>query len=694
MRTTTALLFLVVPVLVVPVLGLGDGEESTAADPSAPRQIPDFTLRDFRGKEHSLADLRASPAVVVIFLGTECPLAKLYGPRLAELHQEFSGRKVTFLGVNSNRQDSLAELGSYARRHGISFPLLKDGGNRVADLFAAERTPEAFLLDRERRVRYQGRIDDQYGVGYSRSRPEKRFLARAIAALLAGEEVTSPRVEPVGCYIGKIPKAPPKGDVNYSKHVAPILNKRCVECHRDGEIAPFPLTKYDEVVGWAATIREVIEDRRMPPWHADPEHGEFLNDTRLGADEKKLIYAWVDDGAPQGDPDDLPAPPEFADGWRIPEPDLVIPIPRPHEILAEGVVPYQYFVIDPGWKEETWIQAAEARAGNPSVVHHIVLFYVDPASAERQLGQELALVNSIATMAPGMPPTRYPEGMGKCVPAGSKLVFQIHYTPNGSPQKDRSYVGLVFAKPETMKKEVKTLMAATFDFEIPPGADAHRMEADFRFRQDSLLLSLLPHMHLRGKSFRYEAHFPDGRQQVLLDVPAYDFNWQNTYVLARPLRMPEGSVLHCVAHFDNSEDNLANPDATVPVRWGEQTWEEMMIGAFDVVLEEQDLRRGGPRVRALFSGKYEVTFRYEPDDPVKSVHLVGSFQGWDRTSHPMKRPDEKGAYLLQVTLPPGDHEYKFLVDGKVWKSDPGNRAQRGSSNNSLLRLGPARRARE
>ena len=544
--------------------------------------ISDFTLRDFRGKEHGLKEAAGEKATVVVFLGTDCPLARLYGPRLASLAEEFADRGVAFLAIDSNRQDTLEKLEHYARVHGLVFPLLKDPGNTVADLFGAERTPEAFLLDNERKVRYRGRIDDQYGVGFSRKQVENRFLADAITSLLAEKAIERSFVEPVGCYIGKVSKKTPAGELTYSKHVAPILNAHCVECHREGEIGPFPLTNYEEVVGWADTIREVIEDGRMPPWHADPAHGSFRNDKRLDKASRETLFAWIDDGAAEGDRDDLPAAPEFAEGWRIPHPDVVFPTLRPIDVPAEGTVPYKYAVVDPFFEEDKWIRAAEARPENRAVVHHIVLFFVPP-DARRGLNQELAFANSIATYAPGMPPTVYPEGAAKFVPAGSKLVFQLHYTPNGSPQRDRSYAGLIFAEKDDVQHRVRSHLAGNFRFAIPPGAPAHEVRATYRFDEDRRLLSLFPHMHLRGKSFRYEAVFPDGRREVLLDVPRYDFNWQNTYVFDEPRAMPRGTTLRCIAEFDNSEKNLANPDPTQTVRWGEQTWEEMMIGAFDTI---------------------------------------------------------------------------------------------------------------
>jgi peroxiredoxin/mono/diheme cytochrome c family protein len=557
-----------------------------AEESSLGKQIESFSLRDYRGNPHELSDYADSKLVVVAFLGTECPLAKLYAPRLTALSKEYADQGVTFLGVNSNRQDSITKVAAYARIHEIPFPVLKDAGNQLADQFDALRTPEVFVLDEQRRIRYRGRIDDQYGqhltdsgkrISYQLDKPRRRDLAVALDELLAGEEVSQSLTDAPGCIIGRVPDVKPHGEVTYTNQIARILQDRCVECHRDGEIAPFPLTSYDDVVGWGETIREVVDEGRMPPWFARADMDHFRNDPRMSDEEKQMIHTWIENGSPQGDPEDLPEPREFVEGWAIPEPDQIIHMRKqPYTVPAQGVVDYQYFTADPGWKEDKWITAAECRPDNRAVVHHIIAFIEKPG-AKTGLG-----TNGIVGFgyAPGMPPMRLDEGTAIFVPAGSKIVFQMHYTPKGSVQKDRSYMGVVFAEPKDVKYRVSGGIAINPVFEIPPGDGNYEVQSRKRFREAVYLTGMQPHMHLRGKSFRFVAEYPDGTSEVLLDVPRYDFNWQLRYELETPKLMPKGTVMRCIAHFDNSEENLANPDHTKLVRWGDQTWEEMMIGWF------------------------------------------------------------------------------------------------------------------
>ena len=555
------------------------------------QSIPKFSLGDYRGKQWALSDFDQSRVLVVAFLGTECPLVKLYSQRLQEMSSEFADRGVGFVGINANQQDSLSELAHFAKTHEITFPLLKDPGNRAADQFGATRTPEVFVFDESRRLRYHGRIDDQYTYGVQRPKVEHEYLREAITALLANEAVAIAATETVGCLIGRVTEPDPTSTVTYAKQISRILQRRCVECHREGEIAPFSLTSYDDASGWAEMIAEVIEQQRMPPWHASPEHGEFANDTRLTAEEKSLINDWVASGAPEGDPSELPPPRQFVDGWRIGEPDLVVKMSsKPFKVPAEGEVGYQHFEVDPGFEEDKWIQAAECRPGNRAVVHHIIVAAGSPDQAGRRAHGNFES-DWLSATAPGARPLILPAGMAKRIPAGSRLVFQMHYTPNGTAQEDLSSIGLIFADPRTVKREVVTQKAAEPRFEIPPGADNHEVTARMTFRQDSLMLAMFPHMHLRGKSFRYSATYPDGREEILLDVPHYDFNWQNAYAFKEPKLMPAGTKLTCVAHFDNSAANLSNPDPTATVGWGDQTSEEMMIGYFDMVLADQDLTR-------------------------------------------------------------------------------------------------------
>ena len=603
-----------------------------AVDPHSPlgREIKNFRLQDFRGKHHSLADYDRHELLVVAFLGTECPLVKLYGPRLAAMAREYESQGVGFLGVNANSQDSITEIANYARRHEVDFPLLKDVGNQVADQFGATRTPEVFVLDRARVVRYFGRIDDQYGIGYVRNEAEQHDLRNAIDELLAGKNVSLPAQNAVGCLIGKVRKPDEQAKVTYANQISRIMQKHCVECHREGEIAPFALTDYDEIAGWGEMIAEVVREERMPPWFATQEHGEFKNERRMSSEEKQLIFQWVEAGAPLGDERDLPAPRSWVTDWQLPkEPDFVAPITEePYRVPAEGVVDYQYFTIDPGFEEDKWVSAIEIQPGNRAVVHHVLMFSASTDNPRREISRKFrgGVRGYDGLYVPGYRLQPYPEGAAKRIAAGSKLFFQVHYTPVGTEQLDQSRIGMVFENPEDVQYEVRTSSAANNALEIPPNEGDFRSEAGSpRLPAKAQLISFLPHMHLRGKSFFYEVVYPGGKRESLLNVPRYDFNWQLEYLLNNPIELPQGSRIHCVAHYDNSEANPVNPDPSQTVRWGDQTWEEMLIGYFNYLVpmgterpHEQDSTM--QRITELFDHldsnldnavtKEEVPFRY------------------------------------------------------------------------------------
>ena len=547
------------------------------------KPVKDFRLRDYRGKIHALKDYQKSKIVVIAVMGNECPLAKLYAPRLERLSRKFKDRGVVFLGLNANLQDSVREIAAYARIHKITFPILKDVGNKIADRLAAERTPEVIVLDQQRKVRYRGRIDDQYDVGTVLPKARNTDLINALEAVLAGKDVKRKITKSRGCIIGRTRRVKPTGTITYSKQISRLLQKRCVNCHRKGEIAPFPLTSYKEVLGWAEMMEEVIDEGRMPPWNANPKYGHFKNDSRMSTEEKELFYKWVENGCPKGDPNDLPKPVKYTVGWSIRQPDVVFKMRnQPYRVPAEGVVRYKYFSVQTHFKEDKWIQAAEARPGNRSVVHHIVVLVRPPGSRSSGLRRGF-----LAGYAPGLPPRVYPKGTARLIPKGSRLIFQLHYTPNGSSQLDNSSVGFVFADPKTVTHKASGGMIAKRRFEIPPGDGNYKVTSSHHFRSRQTLLSLTPHMHLRGKSFRYEAFYPNGKSEILLDVPKYDFNWQLRYDLATPKVMPRGTKIVCTARFDNSSENLNNPDPKKAVRWGDQTWEEMMIGWFSAKVKRK-----------------------------------------------------------------------------------------------------------
>jgi peroxiredoxin len=549
-------------------------------------QVSGFTLKDTQGQSIALKDFKEKKAVVVVFIGTECPISNAFLPSLAQLHKELGPRGVQFLAINANQHDSPEQVAAHAKNHGIPFPVLKDAGNRVADQFGARRTPEAFLLDAEAKIRYQGRIDDQFGAGYKRPKPTRRDLAEAIEAVLKGKPVAQATTPVAGCLIARVVKPKAEGAVTYNKQVVRIMQQRCQECHRPGHVGPMSLLTYEKAVTWSETIREVVSDRRMPPWHADPRYGNFSNDRSLSPEDRDTLLAWIDQGCPRGDDKDLPPPREFTPGWRIGQPDLVLTMLQEFAVPAvmpKGGVPYKYFYVPTDFKEDRWVEQAEARPGAAEVVHHIVVFILPPG---KKFDPDDPHAQVLCGTAPGDMPLILPPGMAKRIPAGSRLVYQMHYTPNGKAQKDRSSVGLVFAK-KPPQWVAHTAPVFNPSFLIKPGDGNCEVEAMFTFEEDALVVGFMPHMHLRGKDFLYEAIYPDKKTEILLSVPRFDFNWQSTYRLAKPRAMPRGTTIHCVAHFDNSAKNLNNPDPTQLVYWGDQTWEEMMIGWMDFAYDRR-----------------------------------------------------------------------------------------------------------
>jgi hypothetical protein len=404
--------------------------------------------------------------------------------------------------------------------------------------------------------------------------------------------------------------------VTFTKDVAPILHAHCATCHRPGEMAPMSLLTYKEVRPWAKSIRERVVSREMPPWYADPNHGEFANDPRLSRQQIDTIRAWVDGGAKEGDPKDLPSLPKFQQtGWHFGEPDVVLSMTEEASIPADGTVPYRYFVVPTNFTEDKYVQFAEIKRGDPSVVHHVIISVREPdggpmpPAGEIKFGQRRVNPESpdaerqrrerrgnnpdgmMVGWAPGMSPLTLRPGNAKLIKKGSVLIFQMHYTTSGKEAKDRTGVGLYFAKAPVEKRVItKGVSTDPGKLVIPPGDPHFESRSSFVFTEDVHIHMFMPHMHVRGKDFEYKLVFPDGKEKILLRVPKYDFNWQLSYFVKEPIAVPKGSRIECLAHHDNSANNKFNPDPTVTVRWGDQTWEEMMIGWIDYTVDSQDLR--------------------------------------------------------------------------------------------------------
>ena len=369
----------------------------------------------------------------------------------------------------------------------------------------------------------------------------------------------------------------------FTKDVAPIFYKSCIECHRATMFAPMSLTSYEDARPWLRSIKKRVTERTMPPWGSEMPHGTFRNDPRLTDEEIQTIVAWIDGGAPEGDKAAMPKMPALADGWTIGKPDAIFSMTEDYKIPATGTIEYLYIRIPMNLPEDRWYTAVEIKPSARAHVHHVIA-YTEPSSDQPPRPGSTFGPTNITGVSPNKPGLVFEPGVAKLLRAHHDIILQMHYTTNGTEAVDRTEVGFVFAKEPPRQVHV-TGLAAQLQFLIPAGDPNAEVKAVSVIRQDTVMTSLTPHMHVRGKDMTYTAFYPDGTSEVLLSVPRYDFNWQITYELAAPKRLPKGTRIEVVAHYDNSPGNKYNPDPTKDVKWGDQTWEEMMIGFWGSVID-------------------------------------------------------------------------------------------------------------
>ena len=613
----------------------------TAGDHGVGQMVPDMELNDIDGKSFRLSEFKDRAAVVIAFTNTTCPVSKKYAPTLAAMEKQFQDRSVVFVFVNPTSSDKPDLVREAITTHRFQGHYVADIDGHIATAVGATHTTDAIVLDAGRTIVYRGAVDDQYGTSYTKDEPRETFLADAIAATLAGERPLVAATTAPGCPLDFETSSLdiPVGDlaarenkkvtgrnahptVTYHNRISRIIQTHCLECHRATGVAPFALSSYEEVKGQSGSIRRVIEEDIMPPWFAaDPAEGTvspFANDCSLAKTDKAALLDWLNGGKPEGDPADAPLPRSFHDGWQIGKPDLIVQLAAPITVKASGTMPYQNVIVETGLTEAKYVRAVEVLPTAREVVHHVLVFVMPPgkhgaAGVVTEEGNEEGGADGFfAAYAPGYDALVFNEGYGKILPAGSRLKFQIHYTPNGTATSDQPMIGMMFLdeKPEHLV-DVKGI--AQPRLAIPPGAANHEVVATQAIPNDATILAFFPHMHLRGKAFRYEAILPDGETRTLLDVPRYDFNWQLSYRLAEPVTLPAGSTIRATAIFDNSADNPANPDPTRTVRWGQQTYDEMMIGYVEYHMAEGSLgrgRRSGALRDQLGSGKgIELLFK-------------------------------------------------------------------------------------
>ncbi len=567
--------------------------------------------------------LATHEAVALFFLGTDCPVSNRYIPLVKEWNASLRDRGALVVGVYSEKGITAQATTEHTKEYEVDFPTVRDAEGSFADAMGVSRLATVIILDDKGVLRYRGRFDNVFSKeGTAPTRiPE---AGNAMDSILKGEPVTVPETEVSACTLdgtlggGKVAigeKVVAQAELpTYHRDIAPVLEARCTECHSSGGVAPFSLDNYASARKRGEDMLEEIDAMRMPPWHAAPGKLEFMNENHVEPEEKALLQRWLETGAAEGiaekRPDPIPAP--AREEWRIGTPDEVLSFQKSEKIPAlapPGGLPYRYVKIGEPFDQERWVRASQIIPGDRSVVHHSIIYIVAPGQvvpmggtggealsaadkimirlmSPEKLGDVIAEEaerepTMLQAYVPGDDSFDHPEDLGRLIPRGAQLVAEMHYTPGGKETEDQTRIGLIYhdVKPD---REVRDLVAMALDIDIPPGAARHKIRAvSAALKTDVDLLSFNAHMHLRGKEFRFILRKPDGKRELLLDIPRYDFNWQTTYRLATPLALEKGSRIECEAVFDNSAANFSNPNPEGRVGFGEQTTDEMMIGSME-----------------------------------------------------------------------------------------------------------------
>lgn len=545
-------------------------------------KVENFALLDQNGRIHELRRPSDAKVIVLFSAGNGCPIVRQSFSKLNELRHQFADQQVVFWLLNANSQDDVDAIRKESFRYQVQLPVLKDDTQFIARGLGIERTAEAIAINtKDWTILYRGAIDDQLKEGAKKPQPTEHYLANALKEFFAGKEVVQKTTSVSGCLISYDDAVVAEKDApTYVKDVAPILQNKCVSCHSTGNIGPFAMSNYKKVKGWSEMIREVVLTKRMPPWHADPHFGTFSNDRSLTLAETQTLLSWIENGSPRGEGEDLLEKYEApVNDWALGKPDYIVQPSREMKVQANGVMDYIYDYVEAPVTNDVWLKAAVIRPDNRKVVHHVIIYMIFPKEHQGKYGRE---DRWLVGWAPGAEMMPYPEGTGRFLPKGTKLKFELHYNTIGREEVDRSELGLYLMK-EPPAQEIEMFAVRNQDFTIPPGEPDARTFAMEAFHNDVLIWDLSPHMHLRGSWFRYEALYPDGTSEVLLSVPRYDFNWQTTYQLKQPKRVPAGTRILCTGGFDNSATNPFNPDPSKRVRDGRQSFEEMFIGFMEVV---------------------------------------------------------------------------------------------------------------
>jgi len=533
-----------------------------------------FVLIDHKGKAHELYYHRDDKAVVIVSQGNGCQIVRSNLEDLRAIRKDYAEQGVEILMLNANLQDTRASIAAEAEEWGADFPILKDRTQIIAKSLQIDRTGEVLVINPKTwEIAYRGPLSDRVDYERQKDKASKHYVRDALDALIEGKDVALSKVNSPGCIINY--ETQDGAAISYAETIVPILKENCIACHVQGGIAPWAMSEYNLIKGFAPMIREVVRTKRMPPWHADPEIGHWRNEVGISDRDTQTLIAWIEAGAPRGEGEDpLKEIAPLENKWTLGKPDLIVDIPA-FEVPATGTVDYQFPSVANPYDKDVWVIAAEVIPGDPKAVHHILA-----GSSEKQPKGRLSEIfeNFIITYAPGNEASEMPAGTGVFVPKGGVYQFQMHYTPYGKKTVDRSKIGLHFSdKPPANFYREQVIV--NFELAIPAQTEQHEEKAYFLFDKDAELHALFPHSHYRGVSSTFEVEYPNGKIETILSVPNYDFNWQRTYQFTEPKQIPAGSRVVHRTIYNNSSKNRGNPAPEETVYWGLQSEQEMLYGS-------------------------------------------------------------------------------------------------------------------
>jgi peroxiredoxin len=550
---------------------------------AVPVKADNFRLTDTNAKSHELSYYKNASAIVVISYAPGSPHLKAAAPTLQKMQADLSGKGVRFFLLNSVQGTKRAEVAAEMAKLGLNIPVLMDDAQLVGESLGVSRAAQALVIEpKSWKIVYSGPIDNRFAgkTPAPKGKAKAGYLASALDAALKGQAVPVSTAKLDTPSIAFASRTATPRTISYVDEVAPILEKNCAACHSVGGIGPFAMNSYETVKGFAPMIRESIRTDRMPPYNADPHTLPLKDSMNLSVADARTLVHWIESGAPRGEGEDpLKAHARPAPEWELGPPDLIITLPA-QKVPASGVVDYTNPVVDNPLTEGRWLRASQVKAGDRQAVHHL-------------------LSNGVGGYAVGAETTKYPEGMGSWVAPGTKFQFQMHYTPYGKETVDVTRVGLYFypkgQEPTVMRRSA---VIANAGIEIPPNTPRHEEIAYITFPQNATLYSVFPHSHYRGENMSVSIQKPGQKEEQILNMPKYDFNWQRGYEFAQPVKIPAGTRLITRYQFDNSKDNPANPDPTITVRWGEQSWEEMQYTALGFLWDDETVKNQKPEYMA------------------------------------------------------------------------------------------------